>query len=108
MMLSWNFLKKLILNKKMLHDNRQYIEDFETYVMFRRIVKDNLFHLRFRLSSDLLSHLLAEEIMFQIAFEDDLQITKKEFRKFKPTFLKHIEANNKLEETLPPDRNRIW
>lgn len=92
----------------MYQDNRQYIEDFETYVMFRKIVKDDVFHKRFRLSSALISHLLAEDIVFQIAFEDDLQVTEKEFKNYKPTHFEHIESNNKLEETFPPDRNRIW
>lgn len=36
-------------------DNRQYITDFETYVMFRKIVKIDIFHL------------LAEDIILQSA-----------------------------------------
>lgn len=92
----------------MLKDNRQYIGDFETYVMFRRIIKDDIFHLRFRLSSALISHLLAEDIVFQLAFDSDLQATAEEFKNYKPTHFDYIEGNNRLEETLPPDRNRIW
>jgi hypothetical protein len=93
-----------------MYDKRQYIDDFETYLMFRKFVKMDVFHLRFQLSSALISHLLAEDAVFSMAFEDDQQMSEKDFLelKFLPLNYKEIYTQCKKLNNRPPDANRIW
>lgn len=93
----------------MRKDNRQYIEDFETYVMFRRIVKMDVFHLKFRLSSSIISHLLAEDMMVQVAFDDDQKLNASEYKNYYlPASYSIISQKFKEQNSLPPDYNTIW